>query len=72
MKKSNLKYYKICRVKCLRCGDVLEYENVSKTDMGPGSLMTCSCRKVALDPSVVLYRILGSQEDWEDQSVEWT
>ena len=64
-----MKYYKICRVRCLRCGDVLEYENKSKTDCG--QLMACSCRKVALDPSAAIYRIIGDPEDWEDLSVVW-
>lgn len=64
-----MKYYKVCRVKCRRCDDVLQYENQSRLDSG--RLQICKCRKVALDPSVTLYRILGDSEDYEDLSEEW-
>ena len=33
--------------------------------------MLCSCRKVGLDPSAVMYRTLGNPEDYEDLSEEW-
>jgi len=66
-----LKYYKICRVRCQCCEDVLEYINQSKTDRGPGAPMYCSCKRVGLDPSASLFRILGNAEDFEDLSEEW-
>lgn len=62
------KFYHICRVRCRRCGDLLEYRNRSQQDRGPGRLLVCSCRKVALDPAACLYRILGEPEDYEDLS----
>ena len=68
------KYFKICRVRCLRCGDVLEYENKNKED-NPPFVLQCSCMRVALDPSATLYRILaippGTPEDYEDLSEPW-
>lgn len=67
----DLKYYKVCRVKCRSCGDVLEYENRSRTDRGPGAPMMCSCKKVGLDPSATMFRILGNGEHFEDLSEEW-
>ena len=63
------KYYKVCRVRCKRCGDVLEHVNRSKNELS--TLMTCSCGKVALDPSPLFHRILGNDEDYEDLSEEW-
>jgi len=63
------KYYKVCRVKCLRCGDVLE--TVNQTKQSSGRLMLCSCKKVGLDPSAFMFRILGNEEDYEDLSEEW-
>lgn len=62
-------YYKVCRVRCLRCGNVLEYENRSKTDWGP--MMTCSCGRVTLDPVAMMYRIVGNPANYEDLSEEW-
>lgn len=62
--------YRVCRVRCKRCGDVLEYVNLTKADNGSG-LIRCSCGKVALDPSPILYRIIGASVDYEDLSEEW-
>lgn len=64
-----MKYYKICRVRCLRCSEILEYENRNRLDSG--RLQICQCRSVALDPAAVMYRILGNSEDYEDLSEEW-
>lgn len=64
-----MKYYKICRVHCRCCGDILEYINRTKNDSG--SMICCSCRKVWLDPAAVMYRILGDPEDYQDCSKEW-
>lgn len=64
-----MKYYKVCRVRCRLCGDVLVHENKSKTERN--SLMLCSCRKTGLDPAAVMYRILGYPEAYEDLSEEW-
>ena len=71
---AKMKYIKTCRVRCLRCGDVLEYENKTKED-NPPFVLQCSCMRVALDPSATLYRILtippGTPEDYEDLSEPW-
>ncbi len=67
---NNLTYYRICRVKCKCCGDVLEYVNLTKNDTG-SALLRCSCGKVALDPSPIMYRIIGASVDYEDLSEEW-
>ena len=64
-----MEYYKICRVRCLRCGTILEHENQSQLESG--RLQICRCRKVALDPSAVMYRILGDPENYEDLSEVW-
>lgn len=65
------KYFKVCRVRCKRCGTVLEYVNRSRQDNGLGSALMCSCGKVGLDPSACLYRILGDRENYEDLSEPW-
>ena len=66
-----LKYFSVCRLRCKRCGSVIEYHNRSKDDRGTGYPLTCSCGKVSLDPSACAYRILGAEEDWEDLSIPW-
>ena len=66
-----MKYFKVCRVRCKRCGDVLEYENQSKQDIGTRAPMYCHCQEVALDASATMYRILGAPEDYEDLSEPW-
>ena len=66
-----LKYYKVCRLRCNCCGSVMEYQNRSKDDRGTRYVMMCSCGKVGLDPSACMYRILGDKDDWEDLSEEW-
>ena len=66
-----LQYYRICRVRCLCCNSVLEYENQSQNDNGPGRLLTCKCGKVGLDPSATLYRIIGDEKNWVDLSETW-
>lgn len=67
---AGMKIYKTCRVKCLRCGDVLKYVNQGKEDR-LGYLLYCSCGRVGLDPAAVCYRILGDPADYEDISEEW-
>lgn len=67
----SIKYFKVCRVKCLECGAVLEHVNHTKED-NCGHMMYCQCGKVGLDPSTSLYRIVtapGAQ--FEDLSEEW-
>lgn len=64
-----MEYFRVLRVHCKCCGDVLEHSFNSKTERG--RLMLCSCRKVGLDPAAVMYRILGDSEDYEDQSEAW-
>lgn len=64
-----MKYYKICQVRCLCCGDVLEHINAVKTDRH-WQMLWCGCGKVGLDPAAVGYRILGAPADYEDLSEE--
>ena len=69
-----LKYYKVCRVQCLSCGDVLKKINQSKED-NSSRVLYCSCGKVGLDPSASMYRILSFEgtafvdlsEEWKDE-----
>ena len=68
--KNKLISYRICRVRCKCCDDILEYINKSKVDSYDG-LLICSCGKVSLDPSAVMYRIIGSPSDYEDLSEKW-
>lgn len=68
-REKDVQYFKVCRIRCRCCGDVLEYINQSKTEHG--RLMLCSCRKVGLDPAASMYRTLGNPEDVEDLSEEW-
>ena len=66
-----IKYYRICRLRCRHCGSVMEWRNRSKDDRGPGYPMMCQCKKVGFDPSACFYRILGNETDWEDLSEPW-
>ncbi len=65
-----MKYYRVCRVRCKRCGDILEYVNKTK-DENASRVLYCSCGAVGLDPSAALYRILGTSADYTDLSEEW-
>lgn len=65
-----LKYYRVNRVYCRCCGDVLEHTHHTK-DIQSHRMLTCTCGKVALDPSVTMYRIVGNVEDYEDFSEPW-
>ena len=65
------KYYRVCRVRCKCCGDVLEHVNQTK-EMTSHQILTCSCGKVHLDPAVFMYRIIGDPMNYEDLSEVWT
>ena len=65
-----MKNYRVCRVRCLCCGDVLEHVNHSKEPLS-NRMVTCSCGKVQLDPHVCTYRIIGFPSDYEDLSEVW-
>ena len=65
-----MKYYRVCRVRCKRCGDVLEHVNQTKGESST-RVMYCSCGSVGLDPAAVMYRVLGSRSDFEDLSEAW-
>ena len=71
----DLKFYKVCRVQCKHCGDVLEYVNQSKEDNGPRLMMVCKCGRIGLDAAALAYRVTafppGTLEDIEDLSEEW-
>lgn len=66
----NMTYYRVCRVRCKCCGDVLEHINRTKQH-DFNDMMTCSCGRVQLDPAPLMYRILGDPADYEDLSEEW-
>ena len=64
-----IKYYKVCRVQCKLCGDVLEHANETKQERS--SAIVCMCNKVTLDPSALFYRVVGDPNHYEDLSEEW-
>ena len=63
-------YYKVNRIRCKKCSDILEYEHKTK-DSNPHAMMWCKCGAVALDPSAYYFRIAGNPENYEDLSEEW-
>ena len=65
-----IKYYRVCRVWCKQCGEILEHVNQTK-DENTLRVMNCSCGAVGLDPSATLYRILDSRANYADLSEEW-
>ena len=66
-----LKYYKVCRIRCLHCGDVLKHVNQTKEE-NSAQMMYCSCRRIGLDPSATLYRVVTTfGAKFEDLSEEW-
>lgn len=64
-----MKYYRICRVKCRWCGDLLEHINQAKAD-SHFRIRWYRCGKVGLDPAAVGYRIMGEPAAYEDLSEE--
>ena len=68
----DLKYFRICRVRCNNCNQILEWHAHSKSDCAPGMLV-CNCRKIGLSPAASLYRIaaLDPNASWEDLSIPW-
>lgn len=67
-----VKYVRICRVRCNSCGQILEWKAHSRTDCAPG-MIVCNCRKIGLCPAASLYRIAALDLDaaWEDLSIPW-
>ena len=66
-----LKCYKVCRIRCLHCGDVLKHVNQTKEE-NSAQMMYCSCRRIGLDPSATLYRVVTTfGAKFEDLSEEW-
>lgn len=60
-----MKQYKICRVRCKRCGDVLEHDNATRTE----KMLRCQCGAVGLDPDALAPRIIAeSRGAFEDLS----
>ena len=53
-------YFKICRVRCLRCGTVLMHVNRSKQDSS-ARVMWCRCGSVGLDPAPLGYRVRSTE-----------
>ena len=69
-KRMEIKYFKVCRVRCKLCDDVLEHINTSKED-NHNNVLWCSCKKTMLDPSATFYRVIGNPEEYEDLSEPW-
>ncbi len=68
---AEIKYYKVCRVRCKHCGNTLEYINETKDDNAL-AMRWCSCGEVGLDPSATMYRIVTKPgAEYEDLSEEW-
>ena len=67
-----LKYFRICRVRCNSCGKVLEWQAYSKNDCSP-SMIVCKCKKIGLSPAATMYRIAALTPDarWDDLSETW-
>ena len=68
--KKEATFYRVCRIRCKCCGDVLERTFQTK-EMKSYDMQWCQCGKVALDPHVVAYRVIGYPEDYEDLSEKW-
>lgn len=50
------------KIRCKKCGDILESKNVHDFKM-------CSCRSCAVDGGHDYLRRVGEKSDWEDMSV---
>ena len=66
-----IKYFRKNIIKCLKCGDILEFIHLDRHRNRYGKLYYCSCKRVAIDPSPFLYRVLGHDENYQDLSEEW-
>lgn len=69
----DLTYMRVCRVRCCRCGSILEYQNQSKNDCGPSQGMVCGCGSIGLAPAALMHRILVFDKgvEYEDLSEVW-
>lgn len=67
---AQLTHYRVCRLKCNCCGDVLAHINRTKEPQSY-RLLTCSCGKVQLVTHIFAYHIIGFPEDYEDLSEKW-
>ena len=56
------KGYKIFRVRCLRCGDVVEWE----PKKGKSCMCTCNCLELTLDAWEQGYTIFADEGEYED------
>ncbi len=65
-----LRYYRVNRIRCKRCGEVLEQMHQTK-EIKRHAMMSCSCGAVQLDPHVLAPRVFGALEDIEDLSEVW-
>lgn len=54
--------YKIFRVRCLRCGDVVEWE----PKKGKSCMCTCNCLELTLDAWEQGYKIFADEGEYED------
>ena len=48
------------KIKCLKCRDIIQGDK-------KGTLIRCSCEKVAIDEIEYDTRIIGNDEDWESR-----
>ena len=64
------KHIRICRVRCRRCGDLLEYIHKSKTET-PHMLLVCTCKAIIVDPDPISTRVIGNDEDYEELHDYW-
>ncbi|MCR4814783.1 MAG: hypothetical protein K5879_08145 [Lachnospiraceae bacterium] len=50
------------RIRCLKCGDIIESENVH-------DFRWCQCKSCAVDGGHDYLRRVGNKENWEDLSI---
>lgn len=65
-----LTYYRVNRIRCKRCGDILEHVHLTK-EIKRHTMMSCSCGAVQLDPHVIAPRVFGALKDIECLSEVW-
>ena len=65
-----LRYYRVNRIKCKRCGGLLECVHPTK-EIKRHAMLSCSCGAVQLDPHVLAPRVFGVLDDIEDLSEVW-
>lgn len=59
-----MKFLKICKVRCKKCGDILGREYEDPNERG-GPMAFCSCGAIGFDPDPILWKVAGCIEDCE-------